>query len=135
MKITYIDYGAKYLPKKKYANDAGMDVYLNDNIVILPHETINIGLGFGLNVPIGYMFQLIERSSIAARGLTAHISPIDPDYIGEIHLILTNLTNESIVLNEKERVAQLVMIPIVYFEITKEKIERRENNGLGSSGK
>ena len=135
MKIEYIDYGAKFIPTKKYPNDAGMDVYLNETICIHPHETVNIALGFGLQVPKCFMFQLIERSSIALRGLTTHISPIDPDYTGEIHLILTNLTDKQIILNEKERIAQLVMIPITYFEIIKEKLERRETNGLGSSGR
>ena len=135
MKIEYIDYGTKFIPTKKYSSDAGMDVYLNETICIHPHETVNIALGFGLQVPKGFMFQLIERSSIALRGLTTHISPIDPDYTGEIHLILTNLTDKQIILNEKERIAQLVMLPITYFEITKENIERRNTNGLGSSGK
>lgn len=135
MKIEYIDYGSKYLPTKKYVNDAGMDVYLNQNICIGAHKTVNIALGFGLHVPKGFMMQLIERSSIALKGISTHISPIDPDYTGEIHLILTNQTNDAILLKEKERIAQLVMLPIVYFEITKENIERRETNGLGSSGK
>ena len=137
MKIEYIDYGLdeKYLPRKKYANDAGMDVYLKETVILNPHQTVNITLGFGLEVPKGFMMQLIERSSIALRGISTHISPIDSDYTGEIHLIMTNLTDNQIILEEGDRISQLVMIPITYFEIVKEKIERRETNGLGSSGR
>lgn len=137
MKIEYIDYGLdeKYLPRKKYANDAGMDVYLKETVVLNPHQTVNIALGFGLEVPKGFMMQLIERSSIALRGISTHISPIDSDYTGEIHLIMTNLTDNQIILEEGDRISQLVMIPITYFEIIKEKLERRETNGLGSSGR
>ena len=137
MKIEYIDYGLdeKYLPRKKYANDAGMDVYLKETVILNPHQTVNIALGFGLEVPKGFMMQLIERSSIALRGISTHISPIDSDYTGEIHLIMTNLPDNQIILEEGDRISQLVMIPITYFEIVKEKIERRETNGLGSSGR
>lgn len=137
MKIKYIDYGLdkNLLPRKKYIHDAGMDVYLNDTIILAAHETKDIALGFGLEVPTGFMMQLIERSSIAKKGITTHISPIDPDYTGEIHLITSNLTDEEIMFEKGDRIAQLVMVPITYFEITKENIERRNTNGLGSSGK
>ena len=137
MKIQFIDYGLdeNLLPRKKYVHDAGMDVYLNNDTLIKAHETVDIPLGFGLGVPTGFMVQLIERSSIAKLGITTHISPVDPDYSGEIHLIVTNLTNEDKSFTKGERIAQLVMVPIAYFEITKENIERRNTNGLGSSGK
>lgn len=137
MKIQYIDYGLDkdLFPKKNYEYDAGVDIFLNNKLNIKAHSTVCAPLGFGVKVPAGSMLQIIERSSIAKLGFITHQSPIDADYTGEIHLIITNLTNNNMTFSKGQKIAQLVMTPITYFEIIEDNFERRNTNGLGSSGK
>ena len=126
------------LPKKSHLPDCGLDCFIPESFELQPLETKTIGLGIGIQVPEGFAGMLVPRSSIAERGLVIQTSIIDPDYTGEIHLIITNCSNNVAKIEENQRVCSLVIynvlnvrLDVVYdFEITE-----RGNNGLGSSGK
>lgn len=126
------------LPKKSHLPDCGLDCFMPEGFELKPSETKTIGLGIGIQVPEGFAGMLVPRSSIAEKGLIIQTSIIDPDYTGEIHLIITNCSNNVVKIDENQRVCSLVIynvlnvrLDVVYdFENTE-----RGNNGLGSSGK
>ena len=126
------------LPKKSHLPDCGLDCFMPEGFELKPSETKIIGLGIGIQVPEGFAGMLVPRSSIAEKGLIIQTSIIDPDYTGEIHLIITNCSNNVVKIEEKQRVCSLVIynvlnvrLDVVYdFENTE-----RGSHGLGSSGK
>lgn len=126
------------LPKKSHLPDSGLDCFMPESFELKPLETKTIGLGIGIQVPEGFAGMLVPRSSIAKKGLLIQTSIIDPDYTGEIHLIITNCSNNNVVIEKNQRVCSLVVynvlnvrLDVVYdFEQTD-----RGNNGLGSTGK
>ena len=80
------------------------------------------------------MAQIITRSSISKQNITIGNAPIDSSYTGEIHLMISNNSNKPVMFEKGNRVAQLVIIPIINYELV-EKLNTRGDNGLGSSGK
>lgn len=126
------------LPKKSHLPDSGLDCFMPESFELKPLETKTIGLGIGIQVPEGFAGMLVPRSSIAEKGLLVQTSIIDPDYTGEIHLIITNCSNNNVVIEKNQRVCSLVVysvlnarLDVVYdFEHTD-----RGSNGLGSTGK
>lgn len=125
------------LPKKSHLPDSGLDCFIPHDFTLQPFETKTVGLGFGIQVPEGFAGMLVPRSSIAERGLIIQTSIIDPDYTGEIHLIITNCSNNVVNIVKNQRVCSLVIynvlnvrLDIVYdFEQTE-----RGQKGLGSTG-
>ena len=90
------------LPKKSHLPDSGLDCFMPESFELKPLETKTIGLGIGIQVPEGFAGMLVPRSSIAEKGLLIQTSIIDPDYTGEIHLIITNCSNNNVVIENPE---------------------------------
>ena len=126
------------LPKKSHLPDSGLDCFMPKSFSLKPFETKTIGLGFGIQVPEGFAGMLVPRSSIAEQGLIIQTSIIDPDYTGEIHLIITNCNNKAVEISQNQRVCSLVIYNVLNVRLDMvyefEKTERG-SNGLGSSGK
>ena len=124
MKIELINYSGldiKDMTKTSdYDNDAGVDIRLIKSLTIAPHSTETVGCGFGLKLPSGVMAQVITRSSISKKNITIGNAPIDASYTGEIHMMVSNNSNEELHFETGERLAQLVIIPIINFELVNE---------------
>ncbi len=102
------------LPRYETDLAAGLDVRaaIDEPIILRPLERILVPTGLSVEIPEGYEIQVRPRSGLAAKfGLTVLNSPgtIDPDYRGEIKVILANISNEDYALAPGERVAQLVV--------------------------
>lgn len=126
------------LPKKSHLPDCGLDCFMPESFELKPLETKTIGLGIGIQVPEGFAGMLVPRSSIAEKGLIIQTSIIDPDYTGEIHLIITNCSNNVVKIEEKQRVCSLVIYNVlnVRLDVVNEfENTERGSHGLGSSGK
>lgn len=136
MKVQVIDFGYEHLPKRAHYNDAGADVYANneEDIEIAPGETACIPLGFGLVLPDGYMACVYPRSGLSSRGVVCELPPIDSGYRGEIHAIVHNGSNSHIFVAPGDRIGQLVVTPVVVVEFVKEMGEGRGANSFGSTG-
>ena len=137
MKIKLLKEDIK-LPKKSHLPDVGLDIYIPENFEIEPLETKTIGLKLAVAIPEGFAGMLIPRSSIAKKGLIIQTSIIDPDYIGEIHLIITNCSNNLICVEKDQRLCSLVCVSVLnpYLEqVEFLQSTTRFENGLGSSGK
>jgi dUTP pyrophosphatase len=106
------------IPSRSNPSDAGLDVYANlrDPIVIEPRESAIIPTGLKFGIPHGYMLQVMNRSSIAAkRGLMVGAHVIDSGYDGEVFINLHNVGHSPQMIRYGDKIAQLVMVPVVSF--------------------
>ena len=114
MKIKVINKGHQPLPKYATAQSAGMDLRANldEPITLRPLERKLIKTGLFIALPEGYEAQVRPRSGLALKhGITVINTPgtIDADYRGEIGVVLINLSNEDFVVEDGERIAQMVI--------------------------
>jgi len=129
-------------PKYETPGSSGMDIAAcNDQEVIInPGDKALIPTGFSLSIPQGYEVQIRPRSGLAAkRGITVLNTPgtIDADYRGEIKVILINLSKEKFSVKKGERIAQMVVCPVVQVQLEEMQelsITDRGDGGFGSTG-
>ena len=142
MNIKIINRSQHDLPSYETIASAGMDLRANlsEAIVLKPLERVIIKTGLFIELPIGYEAQVRPRSGLAAKkGITVLNSPgtVDADYRGEIGVILVNLSNEAFIIENGERIAQLVVAKHERAEwITVETLSEtsRGEGGFGSTG-
>lgn len=134
MRMKIIDFGLDQIPKRAHYNDAGLDVRSMKEILLGPGQTEKIPLGFGIDLPNGLMGVIHPRSSMAAKGLMSHNAPIDSGYKGEIHAIVTNVGKDIIGIKKGDRIAQLVISPIILAEFVTELGDERKEGSFGSTG-
>lgn len=114
MKIQIINISRHPLPQYATPQSAGVDLRanLNEPIVLKPLQRCLVPTGLFLALPQGYEAQVRPRSGLAIKkGITVLNSPgtIDADYRGEINVILVNLSAEEFVIEDGERIAQMVI--------------------------
>lgn len=142
MTIKIINQSQHALPDYETIASAGMDLRANLSgpITLNPLERAIVKTGLFIELPIGYEAQVRPRSGLAAKkGITVLNAPgtVDADYRGEIGVILVNLSNEAFVVENGERIAQLVIakheraewIPVEELSETS-----RGAGGFGSTG-
>lgn len=136
MKIKIIDKSGGRLerPCRAHYNDAGADVYCPEKTFIGAGKTEVIPLGFGLEIPDGYMGLLYTRSSMARIGLSCEMPPIDSGYRGEIHAVITNHSDSAVMLKAGQRIGQLVIQPVILAEFVDDLGETRDTGAFGSTG-
>lgn len=142
MNIKIINKSAHNLPHYETEASAGMDLRANitEPITLKPLERALIKTGLFIELPVGIEAQVRPRSGLAYKnGLTVLNSPgtIDADYRGEIGVILVNLSNNDFVIENGERVAQLVIAKHERAEwIAVEELSETERGvgGFGSTG-
>ncbi|RLJ63251.1 dUTP pyrophosphatase [Lacinutrix venerupis] len=142
MQIKIINKSTHALPHYETIASAGMDLRANltENVVLKPMERTIVPTGLFLELPIGLEAQVRPRSGLAAKkGITVLNAPgtIDADYRGEVGVILVNLSTQVFVVENGERIAQLVIAKherAEWQEVeTLSKTERGEG-GFGSTG-
>ena len=142
MNIKIINKSAHELPNYETIASAGMDLRasLSEPITLNPLDRAIIKTGLFIELPMGYEAQVRPRSGLAAKkGITVLNSPgtVDADYRGEIGVILVNLSNVPFVVENGERIAQLIIAKheraewIVVDELSE---TSRGEGGFGSTG-
>lgn len=139
MKIKIINQSNHALPHYETDASAGMDLRANisDSVTLKPLERAIIKTGLFIELPVGFEAQVRPRSGLAAKkGITVLNAPgtIDADYRGEIGVILVNLSNEEFVVENGERVAQLVIARHERTEWTQVDVLSETNRGSGGFG-
>jgi dUTP pyrophosphatase len=142
MNVRIINKSSHSLPSYETLHSAGMDLRasLDQSISLKPMERALIPTGLFIELPEGFEAQIRPRSGLAAKkGITVLNSPgtIDADYRGEIKVILVNLSKEDFVVENGERIAQMVVSKHerIEWEITAELAEtNRGAAGFGSTG-
>lgn len=130
------------LPLPAYATEgaAGMDVVSAESVTLAPGARHAVATGLALAIPAGYEVQVRPRSGLALKhGITVPNTPgtIDSDYRGELKVILINLGSEPFVIQRGDRVAQLVLAPVVqaaWDEVGELDATERGEGGFGSTG-
>lgn len=135
MKIKLIDFGYSKTPERKHYNDTGADVYVQSDYIISPGETYIIPCGFGIDLPDGYNAHFQTRTSIAKQGLFIQQCAIDAGYKGELHMIVTNISNKTLKIHNGDRLAYIEVYPIVYADFVTELGDERGDGAFGSTGK
>ena len=142
MNIKITNKSAHVLPHYETMASAGMDLRANitEAITLQPLERTIVKTGLFIELPIGYEAQVRPRSGLAAKkGITVLNAPgtVDADYRGEIGVILVNLSNEAFVIENGERIAQLVIAKherAEWNEVDQLSDTSRGAGGFGSTG-
>lgn len=142
MTIKIINKSEHQLPNYETLASAGMDLRANisEVITLLPLERAVIKTGLFLELPIGFEAQVRPRSGLAAKnGVTVLNAPgtIDADYRGEVGVILVNLSNTPFIIENGERIAQMVIAKHerAEWDLVSELSEtQRGEGGFGSTG-
>ena len=143
MKVKIINQSKHPLPEYKTVLSAGMDLNANlkESITLKPLERKLIPTGLFMEIPAGHEAQVRPRSGLALKhGITVLNSPgtIDADYRGELQVILVNLSNEEFIIQDGERIAQLIIAKHerVEWEETDELSQtQRGEGGFGHTGR
>jgi len=131
------------LPTYKTSGSSGMDLmaYIKNKITIKPGKTAIVPTGIAVAIPKNYEIQIRPRSGLAAKkNISVLNTPgtIDSDYRGEIKIILINLSKKLFVVKSGDRIAQMVLCPVVKSklkEVKKLPNTIRGGGGFGSTGK
>ncbi len=142
MKINIINKSNHELPKYETVASAGMDLRANlsESITLKPFERTLVKTGLFIELPVGYEAQVRPRSGLALKkGITVLNSPgtIDADYRGEIGVILINLSDQDFIIENGERIAQLVIAKYEqaeFIEVNELSETSRGAGGFGSTG-
>lgn len=143
MNIKIVNVSGNSLPEYSTEHSAGMDLraFLNEPVTIMPMKRALIKTGLYIQIPEGYEAQVRPRSGLALKnGITVLNSPgtIDSDYRGEIGVILSNLSDEPFVVNNGDRIAQMIIAKYekaVWTAVEELDSTIRGQGGFGHTGK
>jgi dUTP pyrophosphatase len=137
VKVKKLKEGAK-LPKYHHPGDVGMDMYAMETVTIKPGEHYRFWHGFALEFTEGYAAIVMDKSSISKAGL-AHMGGVfDAGYRGEYNTHLVNHGGEAYIIEEGDKVSQLVILPVAIAELEETDTlseSARGEGGFGSTGK
>ncbi len=139
MKVKIINSSKHNLPHYSTIAAAGMDLRANidEEITLQPLERTIVKTGIFIQLPIGYEAQVRPRSGLAfKKGITVLNSPgtIDADYRGEVGVILVNLSSETFVIKDGERIAQMVIAKHEQAKWVEAEILDESTRGAGGFG-
>jgi dUTP pyrophosphatase len=137
MKINIINKSGLALPQYETAHAAGMDMraFTAEEIVIKPMQRLLVPTGLHIELPVGYEAQIRPRSGLAYKhGISIVNSPgtIDADYRGEIKVLLINLSDTDFVVNNGDRIAQMVIAK--HETVSWESVEELSDTARGEGG-
>lgn len=113
------------MPTYAKPGDSGMDVrwlpstedaerlQRDGSLLLHPHETKKLGTGLAFDIPPGHEIQVRPRSGLSGQGLLVHLGTVDNGFRGEVKVTVTNLRQDCLSITSGDRVAQLVLSPVV----------------------
>jgi len=129
------------LPSIGSAVSAGLDIKAHEKHIIPPSCVVVVGTNLKIDIPDGFEVQVRPRSGMSIKYpnyIANSPGTIDSDYIGEIKIIVVNNTNDYMHINQGDRIAQLILKPVVKFSIELvdelDKVTERGSGGFGSTG-
>lgn len=142
LKVKVINKSKHKLPAYSTHQSAGMDLRANidESLTLHPMERKLITTGIYMALPIGYEAQIRPRSGLALKhGITVLNTPgtVDADYRGEVMVLLVNLSQEDFIVNDGERIAQMVIAKheqADFVEVTELDETDRGDGGYGHTG-
>ena len=130
------------LPSYKTEGSSGMDLmaFIENKIIIAPNTSALIPTGLSVAVPDDCEIQIRPRSGLAAKSNISVLNTpgrIDSDYRGELKVILFNHSNKEFIVNHNDRIAQMVLVPVLKIDFEEVDIlpdTLRGSGGFGSTG-
>jgi dUTP pyrophosphatase len=128
------------IPKYEHFDDSGADLVAVDDYQLNPLERVAVATGIAVEIPLGYEIQIRPRSGLALKhGITVLNTPgtVDAGYRGEIKVILINLGSQTFYISQGQKIAQMVIAPVVrgtFTEVTILNESERGSGGFGSTG-
>lgn len=128
------------LPQRARPGDAGVDLYAASAVTLAPGERATVGTGVAVAIPEGWAGLVTPRSGLAQRhglGIVNAPGVVDSGYRGEIRVILVNHGGEPAVLARGDRIAQMVVVPVMVadlLEVPELPGSERGEGGFGSTG-
>lgn len=143
MNINIINHSGHPLPQYETAHAAGMDLraFIETEITIKPLQRVLVPTGLYIELPVGYEAQIRPRSGLAYKhGISIVNAPgtIDADYRGELKVLLVNLSDADFVVNNGDRIAQMVIArheTVVWNAVEELSDTARGAGGYGHTGK
>ena len=128
------------LPAYAHEGDSGMDICADETVSILPNSFAKIHTSIAAVIPEGYEIQVRPRSGMqCVKGIVGAWGTVDEGYRGEIGVALYNHSNEVYTVNRGDRIAQLVLAPVVRADIEETddlgEDTERGTGGFGSTGR
>ena len=125
------------IPEYKTSGSSGVDLMANlsQNIIIKSGESCLVPTGLSISIPKDCEVQIRPRSGLAAKSqITVLNTPgtIDSDYRGELKIIIFNHGKEQFVIKNKDRIAQMVLMPILKFDF--QEVDDLDDSGRGTAG-
>lgn len=125
-------------PRYAHTDDAGMDFFSNETVILQPKERKLISTGIAMAIPAGYVGLIWDKSGIASKhGIKTMAGVIDAGYRGEIKILVHNLADQPYTFEKGTKVAQMLIQPVEQRQIMEvEKFEEtlRGEGGFGSTG-
>lgn len=137
VRVKIVNRSKHELPAYGTEHAAGMDIRANldESVVLKPMQRVLIPTGLYIELPVGYEAQIRPRSGLALKkGIGVLNSPgtIDADYRGEIGIILINLSDEDFIINDGERICQMVVKE--YCRVDWQEVQSLEDSERGAGG-
>ena len=125
------------VPVRGSSNSAAYDVRAESNIKLAPGRVTKIPLKLTVAIPTTHFMWLAGRSGLAAKGIMTHNGIIDPDYRGQLAVLMYNTTGREIPISKGQRVAQVIILPVINVHWKKTEVlptTERDVEGFGSTG-
>lgn len=126
------------IPSYAYAGDAGLDLYVSEDLVLKKDERKSIPLGIAVEIPEGYVGILFDKSGLSHKhGLKSYGGIIDSGYRGEIHVGMMNLSDKDYEFEAGDKIIQILIMPVLKAEVVEcEELSDsgRGEGAFGSSG-
>lgn len=127
------------LPAYAHPGDAGMDLFAPESVTISAHERVIIPMGISFEFPEGYVALIMDKGGPSAKyGLTTLGGVVDAGYRGELMVTMLNTTDTDYTFAPGDKIAQLLIQPVVYAEISEVAAlsdHERGEGRFGSTGK
>ena len=136
MKIKFIRFSENtIIPTRKHYSDTGADIFMPGDGIVMPGDTVVIPCGFGIEIPNGHTARLQVRTSIAKQGIMIQGCAIDAGYVGEISMIIHNISRKPFTWLKDDRLCYIEVYPVQYPDFVEDLGEERSCNCFGSTGK
>jgi dUTP pyrophosphatase len=126
------------IPTRNNPNDAGLDLYSSEALLIGGQRWAAVSAGISISIPDGYYARIAPRSGLAYKyGIDVFAGVVDSGYRGEIKVILYNAGKEDYLINEGDKIAQLIIEKCYIWDVVAADIlddSARGERGFGSSG-
>jgi len=122
------------LPSYAHKGDAGLDLFSCENCILQPGERKLISTGISAELPEGYVALIWDKSGLAASGIKTMGGVIEHTYRGEYKVIMLNTTKEDYEIKKAQKIAQLLIQPIVTIEVDEVKKLSETERGDGAFG-